>query len=110
MYYYLLKDIIKEFSEEKPKNSPLTDLVGIIKKILVRLRVPFIDSCCPPDSFSMPVRYNCETKKLEYLVDIPNNIYTQIPNINTSLVRLNESTKKLEYLNTSEGIWKEIPE
>lgn len=55
----------------KTKNSTTemigrTDLLLILKQMLIRLGVTFTDTCCPDTGFS-PMRRNNTTNALEYL-------------------------------------------
>lgn len=109
MYLYIPKNFVKEFDKELKTLTNVDDLIVIFKKVLNRLRVPYVDACCPPEDDLATVRYNCSKGVLEYLTDSLNNIYIPVPKLNSSIVRYNETTGKLEYLGSETKQWEEVP-
>ena len=65
MEFQVINGIISK-SAQKPKNMiGRTDLLHILKQMLDRLNITYLDICCPDLGFS-PVRRNNTTNVLEY--------------------------------------------
>lgn len=67
MEFYIKNGIISKVANKLKNKIGITDFLHILKQMLTRLNVPFVDSCCPETSYA-PMRLNLETNEIEYFV------------------------------------------